>query len=363
VTLRGNSSADHVAPRILFLFPSFEDYLADSLFHGLRTTLGDRVVDYPKRDFLYNTYPPEARSRIYGRGFTLYGLLPDIPVDRDRAPYRALRLNEFDLVVIGDIWRDFGTWTEMGPQLVDTQIAILDGADHPAMYPYGPRWWRRPAWWFLPRAHRASTYFKRELTARTAVFRYFKLLPQQIAGRLPLGGDVRPIAFSIPSEKVVASLPAKTKDFAAHVVDPELADRLGATTSYAFETEAAYYADLEASRFGITTKKGGWETLRHYEIAARGAVPCFRDLDRKEPSCAPHGLDVTNSVSYGSADELLTAVREMSPERYQRLQSGALDWARSNTTVERARSFLESLGWRVGETASRPALARDSRAG
>lgn len=334
-------------PRVLFLFPSYEDYLADSLFHGLRTLLGDRAVDYPKRAFLYDTYPPEDRARMYGRGFTLYGLLPDVPVDRERAPDRALQDGEFDLVVVGDIWRDFGTWVRIGPQLEDTRVAVLDGADHPAMYPYGPYWWRRPSWWLLPRAHRRATYFKRELRARTSFFRWYMLMPQALASRLPFGGDVRPIAFSIPAERVAGSPPPKSKQFPEHVVDPELAARLGASTSYAFERESDYYADLRAARFGVTTKKGGWETLRHYEIAASGAVPCFRDLDRKEPLCAPHGLDASNSISYASADELLEKVGEIGGERYGRLQAGALEWARRNTTTERAREFLAALGWRI----------------
>ena len=35
------------------------------------------------------------------------------------------------------------------------------------------------------------------------------------------------------------------------------------------------------SRFGVTTKKSGWDCMRHYELAASGCVPCFRDLEEK----------------------------------------------------------------------------------
>jgi hypothetical protein len=37
--------------RILMLFGDSEDYLADSLFHGLRTLLGEDAVDYPSETF------------------------------------------------------------------------------------------------------------------------------------------------------------------------------------------------------------------------------------------------------------------------------------------------------------------------
>ena len=57
-----------------------DDYLSDSLFHGLRTLLGARVVDFPKRDISYRSYPHV--DQLYGRGFTLSGLLEDEPIDR-----------------------------------------------------------------------------------------------------------------------------------------------------------------------------------------------------------------------------------------------------------------------------------------
>jgi hypothetical protein len=44
-------------PSVLFLTSNTEDYLSDSLFHGLRTILGERVVDFPKNEISYRTYP------------------------------------------------------------------------------------------------------------------------------------------------------------------------------------------------------------------------------------------------------------------------------------------------------------------
>jgi hypothetical protein len=87
-------------------------------------------------------------------------------------------------------------------------------------------------------------------------------------------------------------------------------------------------------------------------------VPCFRDLDRKPASCAPHRLNATNCVAYGSRDELLERVRAMSDEEYERLRAGALRWARDNSTRRRAAQLLESLGWPVpaSPAAREPAL-------
>jgi hypothetical protein len=332
-------------PRILFLRPPCEDYLADGLLHGLRTVLGDRVVDHPKHDALYSSYPPDQRPSLYGRGFSLYGLLEDIEVDRERPLERALE-GHFDLIVFADIWRTFRQFARLGPRLAAAgrRAAVVDTADRVEMYPYAGEWWRRPRWWLLPRAHVRFPYFKREITPDTQFFRYFMVFPRFTAPALPVARGVRPIAFSIPEEKIVSEPPEKTKLLGSHIVDPEAARRFGrAGTAYSFETEDEYYGDLRSSRFGITMKRAGWEALRHYEIAANGCVPCFRDLDRKPPLCAPHGLGPGNSISYSSAAQLEAALDAVDSDHYVRLQRGAIEWARANSTRARAVEFLRAL--------------------
>jgi hypothetical protein len=332
-----------VTPRVLFLTSNTEDYLSDSLFHGLRTLLGANVVDFPKNEISYKGYP--RLREIYGHGFTLYGLLDDIELDRTLVLDQA-RAGDFDLIVFGDIWRYFGSFVELLPTLKGRRVAFLDGADYPAPYPYSSSYWRVPQWWFLPRAHRRGTYFKRELTPATAQRRSFMLLPEALAERLPFARRLRPIAFSIPEEKIVGEPPQKRKQFNAHVVDLEVAERIGASAGYAFDDEGEYYSDLQASRFGVTTKRTGWDALRHYELAANGCVPCFRDLVRKPPRCAPHGLEPgVNCLNYADADDLVRRVEAVGDEEYRALQAGALAWARANSTRQRAAQFLTELGW------------------
>jgi hypothetical protein len=329
-------------PRVLIVTPDFEDYLTDAVIHGMRSLLGDDAVEFPQAQQLYRDAPAETRGRVRGGGFTLYGLLEDRPIDRSRMLHRA-REGEFDLVIFGDIWRTFGVWTEWAPQLGHVKLAVLDGADRVEPFPYSGLWWRVPAWWTLPRAHKRATYFKREITPWTYWFRSFLTLPPPLGRRLGLLRGMRPIGFAIPAEKIVDAPPPKDKEFGVHVVDPEVAPRVGGQLSYAFSGEADYYADLRRSRFGITTKREGWDALRHYEIAANGAVPCFRDLDAKPPGCAPHGLDRSNCVVYSDADDLLRQTSSMSDERYAELQAGALAWIRANTTVHRAQELLDAM--------------------
>lgn len=332
-------------PRVLFLASGHDDFLADGLFHGLRALLGADAVDLPRIDHLYSDHPPERRPGLHGMGFTLAGLLgDDRDVDRARALYRAAE-GAFDLVVFADIWRNFGAYLQWMPvlQKAGVSMAVVDTGDRIEPYPYSGLWWRVRHWWLLPRAHNRTHFFKREITPWTAWFRTFLLVPGPLASRFVLR-RMREISFSIPAERLVAAPPPKTKDWPAHVVDAEVAARVGAQTAYAFEDAAAYHADLRDSRFGVTTKKAGWDALRHYEIAAAGAVPCFRDLDRKPPRCAPHGLDRTNCVIYRDADDLLAQIDALDAAGYERLQQGALAWVRGSTTVVRARGLLEACG-------------------
>jgi hypothetical protein len=330
-------------PRILFLNPNFEDYLSDGLFHGLRTLLGGNVTDFPKAEYMYRSYPADRRQRLYGRGFTLYGMLEEVDIDRNRCLDRA-KDGEFDLVVFADIWRNFGLFVQWAPQLNDATLAVVDGADRIEPYPYSGFWWRVRHWWLLPRAHRRAMYFKREITPWTYWFRSYLTLPPPIASGVGLLRGIEPIAFSIPEEKVLDSAPEKEKEFASHVVDEEVAQRIGGRTAYVFERERDYYADLRRSRFGVTTKRAGWDCLRHYELAANGCVPCFRALRRKPALCAPHGLNESNCISYESVDELMQKVDGIGEHQYRALQVGALSWARANTTRVRAERFLATLG-------------------
>jgi hypothetical protein len=329
--------------RVLYLTAPSCDYLADSVLHGMRSLLGADVVDFPRCDVLYRDTGTELRPRIHGRGFTCYGLLEDIPVDRYDIEAKV-RAGFYDLVIISSIHRQFGWFLQLRPWLRPDRTILLDGEDHPAMYPYRGTFWHVPGHRFLPTAHKRYLYFKREWTPDTMRYRWFKLVPRWMAARLPAPHNLRTIAFSIPAEKIVRETPPKTKDFARHVVDPEVAARVpGSATEHVFECERDYYADLRASRWGITTKREGWETIRHYEIAANGAVPAFRDLDRKPHTSAPHGLGAGNALSYRNWEDLRAQIARVDETRYAELQAGALAWAHRNTTVERAKEILSAL--------------------
>lgn len=79
------------------------------------------------------------------------------------------------------------------------------------------------------------------------------------------------IQFAIPEEKIVKTLPQKRKDFAFNIP--------GKKETYIYQKEEDYYRDYQRSYFAVTSKKAGWDCLRHYEILANGCIPYFLDLD------------------------------------------------------------------------------------
>ena len=87
---------------------------------------------------------------------------------------------------------------------------------------------------------------------------------------------IYPIGFSIPKEKIVNKVPKKEKVLATIIP--------GNLDTYIFNDEQSYYEDYQTSNYALTTKKGGWDCLRHYEILANGCIPIFPKLQECPPT-------------------------------------------------------------------------------
>jgi hypothetical protein len=213
------------------------DYQCDMLFHGLRHRYGNQVVDSNRLAYMYKSFAKDDSSRLaglYGSGFSVYALLDDIEIDRDDL-LKKIRSKYFDLVIYGSIHRSQYHLLEVLGAYDARNIIFIDGEDESdAIFSY-----------LLGR----GMYFKREIRENTA--------------------SILPIQFAIPREKINHTPCEKSKSF-AHI-DPR--DR----STYIYSHEAD---DYKNSLFAITTKKAGWDCLRHYEIMANDCIPIFLDLDK-----------------------------------------------------------------------------------
>lgn len=319
--------------RILFLTESREDYLADSILHGL-ISLGHDVTDYPQKHILYrrsSTCRATSEFSVRGNGFTLYGTLDERPVDRSLITQK-LENNFFDIVIIGQVWRQWGQLLDLASLLQAVPVVLLDGDDDTRLFCHSGTRIRRYGWQPFPIRSGRCLYFKREWQGNARRARMYKLYPT---------------SFSIPSEKIRSvDFASKSQRLASHCVDSEVAVACGLHTSYAFSSEEAYYDDLASSRFAVTTKRGGWDCLRHYEIAAAGALPCVRDLDIKPPTCAPHGLEAgINCLNYKDWPDLQNQMDylDANPVQYQSLLHASGEWIRQFTTIAAAQRLIDVL--------------------
>jgi len=323
--------------RILFLTDDREDYLADSLLHGLRQLIGIELVDYPRKDILYKGHPDVPRSSIRGGGFTLYKLLdePETSTKRHQI-WQQLETGLFDAVIISNIWRQWGLLLQWRSLLKQQSLILLDGDDDERHYPTsGTRYRMFGIGTGLKNLleQPSTRIFKREWTKQT------RFNPKKI--------KVHETSFSIPEEKIISAIPEKQTMFPRHIVDREIAQHIGGITDYDFTQEDDYRKNLAESRFGITLRRGGWDCLRHYEIAAAGAIPCFRNLLKKPPQCAPHGLrDGVNCIAYEDIDQLLKRLQALTPKQELAMRLKALQWAKDNSTRERALELLDRAGLR-----------------
>ncbi len=114
--------------KILFLSKDiYPDYLRCLTLIGSKELLGDRIIDVPKVDHLYKSYPAAAEN-LYGKGFTYTKIIDDLPIDRDNIEERITH-HEFDLVVYGSIHRGTPYLKLVSRSYAPQEIAYICGED------------------------------------------------------------------------------------------------------------------------------------------------------------------------------------------------------------------------------------------
>ncbi|MBN2419395.1 MAG: hypothetical protein JXL81_08430, partial [Deltaproteobacteria bacterium] len=252
-------------------------------------------------------------------GFTIWKILPDIYINRENI-FERIKKNEFDIIIFGSIRRQKMVYNKFRLSNIfngiHSKVCVLDGQDHSRFY--------IPAFFY-------GKYFKRELKKTF---------------RLPF---IRKINFSIPDKKIRQQIPQKDHLFARHVQCDEaykIKDiRENCQRRYAFSDEESYYDDIATALYAVTMKKGGWDCMRHYEIAANWTVPCFYNLDQKPKLCAPHDLvDMKNVVAFNTAEELEEKINYIrSNNIYKELQKNTIEWARNNSCKQVAKRVIDQV--------------------
>lgn len=217
------------------------DFQSDMIFHGLRSLFGEEVVDVNEAWYMYDDFRNYWADRVpsrgmeYGRGFTLYGRLPKLNVDRTDLKSK-IQNKYFDKIVYGSITRNFDYADIVFQHYKSEDIIAIDGEDNQNVL----------------NSTFVLKYFKRELAHPRS--------------------DIFPINFCIPKKLIVKEIPKKERDYATIIP--------GDKSTYIYTEEKPYFEDYQRSYFGVTCKKGGWDCLRHYEILMNGCIPLFSDLEQ-----------------------------------------------------------------------------------
>ena len=128
--------AIHAPLRILFLGGNLTDYQAEAILHGLRALFGNKVVDIPKRHWLYwrSSRAEEhlARQGLYGKGFSYAFTMPDLSVDRTAVEARIKR-RQFDVVIYGTAAVSPLPYLDLVTNVYSArEIIFVDGSDNGA---------------------------------------------------------------------------------------------------------------------------------------------------------------------------------------------------------------------------------------
>jgi len=145
-----------------------------------------------------------------------------------------------------------------------------------------------------------------------------------------------PITFSIPECKISGGFSNKTKLLSSLIP--------GVRQTYIYNNETDYYNEYKQSYFAITTKKGGWDCLRHYEIIANGCIPFFPNIKQCPPNTMyllPKNLLVEGNLLYAKYNNI--GIHNMSDDAVdecKQLSNKLLEHLQNNLTTRKMAEYI-----------------------
>lgn len=278
------------------------DYQEISTLHGLRQILGENCIDFPRKKIMYGDFSESPKNELHGWGFSLL---------TEPLPELENRIIDTDFILLYGVTDAYNVPRYDSLEAFAKKTFWIDGHDHSKIS-------KKPC-------------FKRELFETET--------------------DVYPTGFGIPEHRIMEINFNKTQLIQKSappyaLFGPQILG-IDARQLYCFSNEQEYYNDMSRSCFGLTCKKGGWDSLRHYEILASGACLLFRDYHNKPPLCSPQQLPC---FSYSSEDELNNLINRLTnnkttlTQEYIDMVYMQREWLLQNgTTKQRASKILETL--------------------
>ena len=276
------------------------EFLADMTLLGGRSVLGKDYVDLNKQCWMYNINC-DARHHIWGRGFTIYNLLPDEDIDREYI-VEKIKDKYFDYILYGSIHicaDHLDLVTEVYPK---NRIILLEGSDFN----------------YIRTTHaNKGIFFKREM-----------INPN----------DAIPISFSIPEKLFFKEIHKKRKLATCIPYRPE---------TYVFTNNESYHQDYRDSYFGITCPKNGVDCLRHLEIISNFCFPYFINLWKATDYIMTHYpkkifAEYFNKIATGNGHDFLQDIGkyDINMDEHMEYTENVFEHAKKNLTCESMFNYL-----------------------
>lgn len=312
--------------KILFVTDPYPNYLPDLLLHGLRKLIGPNVVDYPRKDCLYNGFlgvgicPDELRCP---------GWFPDDDGQIDRTDiWLKVQREEFDIVIVDFravpvLLKHLGIWPK--------RCVIIDGEDKPQKIPTEHV--------VICRRETDGSDFSIPLPMAMPLeifswIQQYDSLPKQYSiGFLGCTHDGKRKEMITSLKRYYPNALFQASDI-PNEDSPLPPGRLG---------RDAYYQKLQQCRIVLTLAGDGWDTFRFWENAACNAL----HVTQRMPLYIPDDfVDDQEIIRFGDLDALRHKIDQVMDNResYQRLiRQGRQKLLAAHTTQHRAKYMLDRL--------------------
>jgi len=230
--------------KILIIPSSNSDYLQDSVYLGMKDLFGDNVECIYDCSYLYKGAIID-KNNLWGYGFSYTNILDPSLNKISTNTLEKIKDNYYDLIVYSFISRN--------PAMIDDVMKITNGKNVFLINGEDENWR------FENYYNNKSIYFKRELYEKKEK-------------------NIEPIYYAIHNTKFIDFLPSKTQEISKSIPSLDYCTNIS-SSKILFDNEKDYYKDYQISKYGLTMKKGGWDSMRHYEILANGCVPIFEKID------------------------------------------------------------------------------------
>lgn len=283
-------------PKILFLTHPYPNYVPDLTLHGLRKLLGSNVIDYPRKDCLYE-------------GVLGLGVCPENQLCPNWFPTDGFSIDREDIET--KLNKGYFRYTiidirALSSQLLNilsnarTNLILIDGEDYPVKLPPGN-----------------YIIFRRETDGTDYSIPLPMSLPEEIMNWI-ISYDNLPKRYTIGFIGSVGNFNNERADI-INYLNKLYPDSLLKIHEIPFENNQQplnrvsrddYYKYLQMCKITLTLKGAGNDTFRFWENSACNAVHISQELSLFIPNDFKNGRQILRFSSYGELVKLIDNIVE-----------------------------------------------------